>query len=65
MKEPVVGNSAIRPENTRGLRDVDRIRNMRRANPLWGAPRSHGRLLKLGFAVAQASFWVPTRMETT
>ena len=25
------------------------------ANPLWGAPRIHGELLKLGFAVAQSS----------
>jgi hypothetical protein len=24
-------------------------------NPLWGAPRNHGELLKLGFAVAQSS----------
>jgi hypothetical protein len=24
-------------------------------NPLWGAPRIHGELLKLGFAVAQSS----------
>jgi hypothetical protein len=24
-------------------------------NPLWGAPRIHGKLLKLGFAVAQSS----------
>ena len=26
---------------------------MRLANPLWGAPRIHGELLKLGIAVAQ------------
>jgi hypothetical protein len=24
-------------------------------NPLWGAPRTHGELLKLGFQVAQSS----------
>ena len=24
-------------------------------NPLWGAPRIHGELLKLGFEVAQSS----------
>jgi putative transposase len=29
------------------------IRNMSRANPLWGAPRIHGELLKLGLCVAQ------------
>ena len=29
------------------------IRQMSRANPLWGAPRIHGELLKLGLAIAQ------------
>jgi len=29
------------------------IQNMSRANPLWGAPRIHGELLKLGITVAQ------------
>jgi putative transposase len=28
---------------------------MSRANPLWGAPRIHGELLKLGIKVSQAS----------
>ena len=31
------------------------IRTMSRANPLWGAPRIHGELLKLGIAVSQAT----------
>src|SRR5467141_2744497 len=31
------------------------IRRMRMENPLWGAPRIHGELLKLGFEVAQSS----------
>jgi hypothetical protein len=31
------------------------IRQMSVENPLWGAPRIHGELLKLGFAVAQSS----------
>jgi hypothetical protein len=31
------------------------IREMSRDNPLWGAPRIHGELLKLGFEVAQSS----------
>jgi len=31
------------------------IRCMSLENPLWGAPRIHGELLKLGFAVAQSS----------
>src|SRR5207249_8978162 len=33
----------------------DLIRRMSRANPLWGAPRIHGELLKLGLTVAQAT----------
>jgi putative transposase len=31
------------------------IRQMSRANPLWGAPRIHGELLKLGIEVSQAT----------
>ena len=31
------------------------IRRMSMENPLWGAPRIHGELLKLGFDVAQSS----------
>ena len=31
------------------------IRRMSAGNPLWGAPRIHGELLKLGFEVAQSS----------
>jgi hypothetical protein len=31
------------------------IRRMSVENPLWGAPRFHGELLKLGFEVAQSS----------
>src|SRR6266700_2306933 len=31
------------------------IRQMSTGNPLWGAPRIHGELLKLGFEVAQSS----------
>lgn len=37
-------------------RDVQTLlRTMSRANPLWGAPRIHGELLKLGIAVSQAT----------
>jgi putative transposase len=42
-----------RPEVAANLRDL--IRRMRQANPLWGAPRIHGELLKLGIAVAQST----------
>ncbi len=31
------------------------IRTMSQANPLWGAPRIHGELLKLGIDVCQAT----------
>ncbi|MBE3123206.1 MAG: hypothetical protein IMZ65_00195, partial [Planctomycetes bacterium] len=31
------------------------IRQMQAANPLWGAPRIHGELLKLGIRIAQAT----------
>ena len=31
------------------------IQKMSRANPLWGAPRIHGELLKLGFDISQAT----------
>jgi putative transposase len=31
------------------------IRTMAAANPLWGAPRIHGELLKLGFTIAQTT----------
>ena len=33
----------------------DLIRQMSLANPLWGAPRIHGELLKLGIVVSQAT----------
>ena len=33
----------------------DLIRQMSQANPLWGAPRIHGELLKLGIEVSQAT----------
>src|SRR5439155_25681540 len=42
-----------RPQIETELRAL--IRRMSIENPLWGAPRIHGELLKLGFAVAQSS----------
>ena len=48
-----------RPQIEADLRAL--IRRMSIENPLWGAPRIHGELLKLGFEVAQSS--VPVRVE--
>jgi hypothetical protein len=42
-----------RPKIDAEIRDL--IREMSRANRLWGAPRIHGELLKLGIAVAQST----------
>jgi transposase InsO family protein len=42
-----------RPKVAPKIRDL--IREMSRANRLWGAPRIHGELLKLGIAISQAA----------
>jgi len=42
-----------RPAVPREVRDL--IRKMSKANPLWGAPRIHGELQKLGIEMAQAT----------
>ena len=42
-----------RPQVDADLRAL--IQRMSAENPLWGAPRIHGELLKLGFEVAQSS----------
>jgi transposase InsO family protein len=42
-----------RPRVSRALREL--IARMSFENPLWGAPRIHGELLKLGFEIAQAT----------
>jgi len=42
-----------RPKIDCELRDL--IRQMSKDNPLWGAPRIHGELLKLGFEVAEST----------
>jgi hypothetical protein len=36
-----------------GAEVAELVRSMALANPLWGAPRIHGELLKLGFDVSQ------------
>jgi hypothetical protein len=47
------GSLGGRPKIAADLRAL--IRRMSAENPLWGAPRIHGELLKLGFEVAQSS----------
>jgi hypothetical protein len=42
-----------RPRIGKEVRDL--IRRMSFENPLWGAPRIHGELLKLGIEVAQST----------
>ena len=42
-----------RPRMSREIREL--IRKMSLANPLWGAPRIHGELLKLGIDVSQTT----------
>ena len=44
---------AGRPAVPMGIRSL--VRQMSRENPLWGAPRIHGELLKLGLEIAQSS----------
>src|SRR5207247_3506070 len=42
-----------RPAVAKNVRDL--IRKMSRENPLWGAPRIHGELLKLGIDIGETS----------
>jgi transposase InsO family protein len=42
-----------RPRISKELRNL--VREMSQANPLWGAPRIHGELLKLGIEVSQST----------
>src|SRR5262249_47839019 len=42
-----------RPRVSRELREL--IQRMSKENPLWGAPRIHGELLKLGFEIAEST----------
>jgi putative transposase len=57
-----------RPRMSREIRDL--IRQMSLANALWGAPRIHGELLKLGIEVSQATVgrylpWRPKAPSST
>jgi len=42
-----------RPSIPKNVRDL--IQTMSRENPLWGAPRIHGKLLKLGIEIGETS----------
>jgi transposase InsO family protein len=62
VEEPAeVARKAEGPQEVREL-----IRRMSQANPLWGAPRIHGELLKLGIEVSQAtvSKYIARRRKT-
>ena len=48
-RRPRTGRPAV-PKDVRAL-----IREMSLANPLWGAPRIHGELLKLGIPISQST----------
>ena len=47
------GTRPGRPPVSRELREL--IHRMSKENPLWGAPRIHGELLKLGFEIAEST----------
>jgi hypothetical protein len=47
------GTRPGRPPASRELREL--IHRMSKENPLWGAPRIHGELLKLGFETAEST----------
>ena len=46
---------------------IDLIKQMANENPLWGAPRIHGELLKLGFDISEATVqrYMPKRPHRT
>jgi len=56
-------NRPGRPGKDREIRDL--IRRMAKSNPLWGAPRVHGELLKLGIDISErtVSRWMPKRTK--
>jgi len=56
-------NGPGRPGKDRAIRDL--IRKMAKSNPLWGAPRLHGELLKLGIDISErtVSRWMPRKTK--
>jgi putative transposase len=56
VKPATVGSRSCAPGRPKMSSDIrDLIRQMCRANPLWGAPHVHGELLKLGIEISQAT----------
>ena len=51
-----------RPKIGTEIRDL--IRRMSKADPLWGAPRIHGELLKLGIKISQGHGWALDALAT-
>ena|SRR5881296_1440053 len=49
LVKPVAAERTRRPRASLEIRNL--VRTMATANPLWGAPRVHGELLKLGFEI--------------
>jgi hypothetical protein len=56
-------NRPGRPGKDHDIRQL--IRRMSNSNPLWGAPRVHGELLKLGIDISErtVSRWMPKRRK--
>ena len=64
------GNGRADPEAGRPKipqAQIDLIRQMANDNPLWGAPRIHGEMLKLGFDLSEATVqrYMPKRPQRT
>ena len=53
------GRKPGRPRLTQEIREL--IRKMKQANPIWGAPRLHGELLKPGIKISETTIsgWFP------
>ena len=49
------GNLAVNRAGPKSPELRELIRRMSKDNPLWGAPRIHGELLKLGFEIAEST----------
>jgi hypothetical protein len=56
-------NGPGRPAKDREIREL--MRKIASSNPLWGAPRVHGELLKLGIDISErtVSRWMPRKTK--